>query len=184
MSTVERWGGSLAITSAAGKETAVTITLPKAEAPAYFVGELKLAPDRPVVVLDDDPGVHQVWRGRFESARLKEHNIEIFHFSEPEQMRSWVKAEPAKAENTIYLLDYELSGFKETGLSLAEELALCPRTILVSSRCEEPRIISECARLGVRIIPKGLAGFVPILISSTAAAAQAVLLDDDTIASV
>ncbi len=47
--TAESWGGSLTITSALGKGTIVTIKLPSAEAPAYFVSELKLALGRPIV---------------------------------------------------------------------------------------------------------------------------------------
>lgn len=179
-STAESWGGSLTITSAPGKGTTVTIKLPSAVAPDYFVSQLKLAPGRPILVLDDDAGVHQLWRGRFKSARISEHNIEDHHFSEPGQLRAWVKGNPEKAAQAICLFDYELSGFKETGLSLAEELGLCARTILVTSRSEEPRIIGECTRLGVGMIPKGLADFVPITIGA-ALPALAVLIDDDAI---
>jgi len=181
-STAESWGGSLAITSAPGKGTTVTIKLPPAAAPDYFVSALKLAPGRPILVLDDDAGVHHLWRGRFESARISEHNIEDHHFNEPEQLRAWLKANPDKVTQALCLFDYELAGFKETGLSLAEEFGLCARTILVTSRSEESRIISECTRLGVRMIPKGLASFVPVSCSSPALApARAVLLDDDAI---
>lgn len=178
--TAESWGGSLAITSAPGKGTTVTIKLPSAEAPAYFMSELKLTPGRPIIVLDDDAGVHQLWRGRFESTRISEHNIEDHHFSEPRQLLAWVEANPDKAGKAVCLFDYELAGFKETGLSLAEELGLCARTILVTSRSEEPRIIAECIRLGVGMIPKGLADFVPLTIGA-AVPALAVLIDDDAI---
>lgn len=177
-STAESWGGSLEITSTPGQGTAVIIKLPKAAAPAGFVPALVLPPGKPVVVLDDDTTIHQVWQGRFDSARIKEHDIEMFHFSEPDKLRAWVKTDPAKAKGAVCLFDYELLGFKETGLSLAEELGLCGKVILVTSRCEEPRIIEECARLNIRIIPKGLADFVPITITAPAPA-LAVLIDDD-----
>ena len=139
---------------------------------------LELPPGRPVVVLDDDATIHQVWQGRFDSARIKEHDIEVFHFSEPDKLRAWVKAESVKAKSAVCLFDYELLGFKETGLSLAEELGLCGKAILVTSRCEEPRIIEECDRLNIRMIPKGLADFVPITIAAPVPA-LAVLIDDD-----
>lgn len=177
-STAESWGGSLVITSELGKGTAVTIKLPKAEAPAGFVPALVLPPGQPVVVLDDDETIHQVWEGRFDSARVKEHDIEIIHFSEPDKLREWVKADPAKAKTAVCLFDYELLGFKETGLSLAEELDLCNKTILVTSRGEEQRIIEDCTRLNIRMIPKGLADFVPITIAAPVPA-LAVLIDDD-----
>lgn len=180
-STAESWGGSLTIASTPGKGTAVTLKLPQAQTPAGFVAALELTPGRPVVVFDDDPGIHQVWQGRFESSRLKDHNIDVIHFSEPAGLRAWAKAEPAKAKTAVCLFDYEFSGFKETGLSLAEELGLCAQTILVSSRCEEKRIIEDCARLKVRRIPKGLSDFVPITIAASAAPVFAVLLDNDAL---
>ena len=59
----ESWGGTLVITSELGKGTTVTIKLPKAEAPAGFVPMLELTSGKPVVVLDDDSTIHQVWQG-------------------------------------------------------------------------------------------------------------------------
>jgi len=184
--TVESWGGSLSITSELGKGTTATIKLLKAEAPEGFVPVLKLTSGSPVVVLDDDAAIHQVWQGRFDSLRVKEHDIEVLHFSEPDKLREWVKNNTAKAENAHYLFDYELVGYKETGLNLAEELELCGKTILVTSRCEEKRIIDECKRLKVRMIPKGLADFVPIQITDRVEGAGetkklAVLIDDDAL---
>ena len=184
--TAESWGGSLVITSELGKGTTVKIKLPKAEAPDGFVSVLELVSGRPIVVLDDDAAIHQVWQGRFDSARVKEHDIDVIHFSEPDKLREWVKVDPAKAKNAVCLFDYELLGFKETGLSLAEELGLCGKTILVTSRCEEDRIIEECKRLKIRMIPKGLADFVPIQIADRVERAGetkklAVLIDDDAL---
>ncbi len=175
---VESWGGTLAITSTPGKGTTVTIKLPKAEAPSGFVATVELIPSRPVVVLDDDKGIHSLWQKKLETVELKENNIEIIYFSEPATLRAWVKVEPAKAKAALYLFDYELSGHNETGLSLAEELGLCPHTIIVSGRSEEKQLTEDCARLKVRIIPKSLLEFVPVKIS---AARQAVLIDDDQI---
>ena len=49
----------------------------------------------------------------------------------------------------------------------------------MTSRHEEKRILDEARRLKVRIIPKGLAGLVPVSVKAPAGAARAVLLDDD-----
>ncbi|HAH31590.1 MAG TPA: hypothetical protein DCL44_04685 [Elusimicrobia bacterium] len=197
--TAESWGGGLVITSELGKGTTVTVKLPAAEPPAWFVSKLELSAGKTVVVLDDDESIHQVWRGRFESARVKEHGIEVYHFSEPDKLRVWVKDNPEKIESAVYLFDYELLGHKETGLSLAEELGLGGKVILVTSRYEEKRIIEGCQRLQMRMIPKGLAGLVPVTaenrgerigereetakqaIGSTPASGVEVLLDDDAL---
>jgi signal transduction histidine kinase len=181
-SAVENWGGSLAIASTLGKCTTVTIKLPAAEAPAGFVSVLELAAGMPVVVLDDDISIHQVWQGRFDSARVKESDIEIIHFSEPGKLREWVTKFPEKANRALYLFDYELLNYKETGLSLASELDLASKVILVTSRYEERGVIEESTRLGIRMIPKGLAGFVPIVIKSPPSGSKtAVLIDDDAL---
>ena len=174
----ESWGGNLVIDSTPGKGTAVTIKLPKAETPSGFVAALELVPGRPVIVLDDDKGIHSLWQKKLETVGLKENNIEVLYFSEPEGLRAWLKAEPAKAKIALCFFDYELTGQRETGISLAEELGLCPRTIIVSGRSEERQLMEDCARLKVRSIPKNLLEFVPV---KTGAPRQAVLIDDDII---
>jgi signal transduction histidine kinase len=184
--TAESWGGSFKISSEVGKGTIITVILPKAPPPDWFVPRLELSAGKPVVVLDDDSTIHQVWKGRFESSRVKEHGVEIFSFSTSEQLRDWVKSNPAKAEGATYLLDYELLGHTETGLAVAEQLNIARQSILVTSRWEEPQILAECNRLKIRLIPKGLSWLVPITVVDGASQKAtesknnvAVLVDDD-----
>ncbi|MBU0504356.1 hypothetical protein KJ708_00040, partial [bacterium] len=62
----------------------------------------------------------------------------------------------------LFLFDYELLGSDKTGLQVIKELNIKENAILVTSHYEEEHIRSECARLGVKLLPKNLAGFVPI----------------------
>jgi signal transduction histidine kinase len=187
--SVEAWGGRLSLASELGKGTTVSIELPKAQPPGWFVSRLELESGGTVVVLDDDASIHQVWQGRLDSAKAGAHGIEVLHFSTPAQLRVFFRENPAKARAALYLADYELAGHKETGLDLVCELGIGERSILVTSRSEEAGILAECRRLKVRMLPKGLAGFVPIAIRSaceeTGQARQdgpdAVLLDDDAL---
>lgn len=184
--TVESWGGSLGVESEPGKGTAVTLTFPQAAAPCWFVSELKFSPGRPVIVLDDDATIHQVWQSRFESLDLKKHKIQVFHFSTPAAFRGWVRQNAPEAGKALYLADFELLGYRETGLSLVEELGLGKQAVLVTSHYEEESIRENCIRLGTRLLPKGLAGMTPISIGedeggcgAPAAAQNAILVDDD-----
>jgi signal transduction histidine kinase len=179
--SIESWGGSLRIDSDLGKGTTVTIRLPRGRAPEWFVSGLKITPGATIVVLDDDTSIHQVWRGRFEAARVKNHGVEVLHFSTPAELRSWAQTGARTAKNTLYLMDFELLGYSETGLSLAEELGIGDRTILVTSRFDEKGILSESIRLNARLIPKALAGFVPISVAEVPSRGRfdAVLIDDD-----
>lgn len=175
---VESWGGSLEISSEAGKGTTVLVKLPAAAPPAWFVSELELRLDYPVIILDDDPTIHQIWEGRFDSLAARAGAVETLHFSRAEEFRTWVQGNPTRAGSAVYLLDFELRGSPETGLTLTEELGLGDRAILVTSRFEETAILNECLRLNARMIPKGLAGFVPIA-CPLSRCPDAVLIDDD-----
>ena len=177
--TVESWGGKLDIVSEQGKGTTVSVELPAAAAPEWFVTSLYLPAGRQVVVLDDDQTIHRVWQGRFESARVAEKGVELISFSSADKLRGWVRENPGKAAGARYLLDYELLDSKETGLGLAGELGLTDRAILVTSRYEEKHVLEECLRLKMRMIPKGLAGLVPI--SAGGQVKTAALIDDDAL---
>lgn len=185
-SSVESWGGMLELQSVVGTGTSVLITLPKAAAPSWFVAELRLAPQSTIVVLDDDESIHRIWQGRADSAKLGDFGITLVHVSTPSELRTW-KADNTKQHGaTQYLLDYELLGFKETGLDLVEELGIAAQSILVTSRYEEPAIRERCNKLKVPFIPKGMAGFVPISVDASIPASRdssnnpdAILIDDD-----
>ena len=65
--------------------------------------------------------------------------------------------------HTIYLFDYEILGAAKTGLDVLEELHITQNAILVTSHFEEEPIRTRCAALGVKLLPKNLAAFVPLI---------------------
>lgn len=171
--TAAAWGGTLELRSEVGKGTTAVLTLPKAQPPAWFVPVLELDPRQPVVILDDDTGIHTVWQKRFDSLPSAGPALDVHHFVNPSDCRDWVKVDASRGRNALYLSDYDLTAHNETGLDLIEELGLGERSILVTSRSEETQIIERCQRLKVRMIPKGLAKDVPIAHKPTSAAPAA-----------
>jgi hypothetical protein len=63
-------------------------------------------------------------------------------------------------------LDYEILGDPKTGLDVIELLGIATQSVLVTSRYEEENVLSRCQKLGVKLLPKNLAGFVPITIKN------------------
>lgn len=162
--TIESWNGSLKIDSTPKIGTIVRIELPLAKAPKWFVEHLTVPACSTVVILDDDLSIHQIWDNRFLSLNANDHTIELLHFSTPEQLITWTKKYKSEQPKTLFLVDYELLGFDQVGLDVIEELEIQSEAILVTGRYEETELRSRCNRLGVQLIPKGIAGFIPISI--------------------
>ena len=83
-----------------------------------------------------------------------------------------------KRYSSLFLVDFELLGHKETGIELIENLNISSSAILVSSRYEEKGVRQQAEKNNVRIIPKSMAALVPILIHDVKKF-DLVLIDDD-----
>ncbi|MBI2342957.1 MAG: hybrid sensor histidine kinase/response regulator [Deltaproteobacteria bacterium] len=157
-SIVESWGGSLTLNSTVGTGTTAIVSLPRAPAPAWFVPELVIPEGSLVIIVDDDTSIHQVWQERFDTIDCAKHGIVLRHFSSGAAVREWYGPEP----HVLFLCDYELLGESCNGLDLIGQLGAESQAVLVTSHYEEGSLRARCAAMGVRLIPKGLAGFVPL----------------------
>ncbi len=177
---VESWNGELIYSSKEGFGTTASIILPKSKTPKWFIEKLLISSSYQLNILDDDPSIHSIWDKRFEDS-----NLIINHFYKPSDIRSWVNL--YKNESALFLCDYELIGYSETGLTLIKELNIKDSAFLVTSRYEEEYIINECENLEIGLIPKSLAGCVPIEIENNTnkinheniKKKEVILLDDD-----
>lgn len=159
---IEKWGGAIHLQSTVGKGTIVTVTLPQAPPPAWFVPSLSLTDQLTIGILDDDPSIHAVWQERFAQYREKVCNLILLHFSNAQDMIAWHQQTKEHAEKRLYLIDYELLDQPSDGVALIERLHIAAESILVTSRYDEERIQQACAAHDIRLLPKGFAGFVPI----------------------
>lgn len=172
---VSLWGGDLLIDSNVGEGTKVTIRLPISPTPEWFLDKLYLRST--IVILDDDPSIHQIWRGRFASSAPEFERLSIFNFATTQELHRWCHENPVLMKQALFLLDFELLGSDQNGLDVANSLDISDRSVLVTSRFEEQKIRERCLRLGMKLIPKGLAGFVPIVVEVEDF--SAILIDDD-----
>jgi signal transduction histidine kinase len=175
--TAESFGGSFQIESTEGQGTLIKIILPLADSPAWFAGKIDLTGKKYLVSLDDDISIHQIWSGRLQSLGFRD--IEHIKFQSGEAFSNYVNANINKLRQTQFLVDFELLNQSKTGLDIIEDLGIEKYSILVTSRHEEASIQSRAARLRLSILPKSLAGFVPIEMEAPKEHYDWVLLDDD-----
>ncbi len=178
---IESLGGKISIRSVLGAGTQVVLTLPLHSPPSWFAESLSLFGINRVVVLDDDPSIHELWRYRLKNLDLDDPITED-HFERGADFERWMLSHCGRPERTVYLIDYELLGENETGLDWIERLELRSSAYLITSRFEEEHLIRRCEQLGVKLIPKNLAGWVPIELKRTGSASSSlpcVLIDDE-----
>jgi len=156
---IKNWNGSYDIQSKVGEGTTFTITLPISEEPDWFQGYITFSPNTHIVVLDDDESIHNVWQTRFHN-NPENKSVTLDHFYESSNFTEYCKT--SHSEHDLFLVDYELVNSNETGLDMIEQLDLKKQAILVTSRYEEPEIRERIRKLGVKIIPKSFAPYIPI----------------------
>jgi|GEM_PF-934132 len=193
--TIESFNGKFEVLSRVGVGTTITMSFPKAVAPSWFVEKLILPSGSQVVSLDDDLSIHQIWKGLLQSLNAESFGIELLSFTSGNEFKNYIVSQTTTSNSSLsktsdhakktYLIDFELLSQSMTGLDLIEELGLgnnpANPAILVTSRYEEEHIQNRCAKLGVRLIPKGMAGFVPIEITQPKQKYDAILIDDDAL---
>jgi anti-sigma regulatory factor (Ser/Thr protein kinase) len=165
-STVALWGGSLSIQSSTGAGTNVEIRLPAVPPPSWFADKIELRPDQIVAILDDDEAIHATWDSLL--TPYASAGGEVVHFTEARLFRTWLSH--YRDGRLLCLVDYELPRQEVSGLDIIEQEEIADRAILVTSRSTEPVVLNRVSRLGLRIIPKGLVGQLPIILAGSQAA--------------
>lgn len=166
---IEQIKGEIALHSTINVGTKVTIKLPKTDSPAWFCKNIDIHDDVKIIVLDDDPSIHDAWDERF--GHLS--HINLVHFYRASDLSSNIPAAD------IYLVDYELLNDNVNGLDVIEKLRLGKRAVLVTSCFEDKALRVRCERLGVKIIPKPFVPYISILSSTHSQISCLVFIDND-----
>lgn len=161
--TLESWGGKLAIESVVGQGTSVTLSLEAAPIPGWFLPELHLRKDQMVVVIDDDNMIHELWRVRF--AALDDSGLSLVHLHRPEELENWLSDNPGAMARTRFLVDFDFKGSPLTGLDLIRKNSIYFKSVLVTGQTDLKELRNICANMNVRLLPKSMAASVPIRIS-------------------
>lgn len=161
--TIRSWDGQIKFDSKINFGTTVYISLPLCSIPIWFLDKLLIHENSRLIVLDDDPSIHQVWNFRFDRIELSKHFISRHDFQSSNELEKYLQHCPL-IDDDLMLCDYEIIGERENGLDIMQRLNLQNNSILVTSRYEQPEIQECCEQLGVKLLPKSLAALVPIIV--------------------
>lgn len=177
--TAKKFGGFLKIESTEECGTAVTLCLPLAIPPNWFAQKLDLKNKNLLISLDDDTSIHQIWAKRIQL--LNNDKIRHEKFQSGDVFKDFTRTHLTDINQTLFLIDYELLNQHKNGLDLISELKIGRCSILVTSRYEDEEIKLNALRLGIQILPKSLAGFIPIETDEQKNKYDIILIDDDSL---
>jgi two-component sensor histidine kinase len=155
--TVEELGGSISILSSEGIGFEVKLLLPDCAPPAFFLQSIELLKGQRVVIVDDDPSIHSIWK-----QKLKPDSVyEILH--SPEELKVWLGKRPESDITRFkYLIDFEFRASDQNGLDVISDLRIAEDSVLVTSHFDEPDIQRQCLNMGIKMVPKSHVGTLAI----------------------
>ena len=170
---VEKLNGKMLIHSEINVGTKVTISLPRSDYPHWFCKTLNIKSPAVIVVLDDDPSIHDAWNERLNHIT----DAKIAHFSKASDLTPH-KINELNAD--LYLVDYELLADNKNGIDVIEALNLSKKAVLVTSCFEDITVRNRCKKLGIKIIPKSYVPYIPVvIIPNQLVNNKLVFIDDD-----
>jgi signal transduction histidine kinase len=148
------WNGKLEYVSTIGVGTTATLQLPIAPNPTWFREDLRFTGYSTVVIVDDDPTIHSVWKNRIAQSNS---DISVEHFFSAESASSWAVQHRESASGCLLLTDFNLNSLTGTGLTVLERFGLKhPSAVMVTNAFNDVDLRRRCEKLNVKLMPKSM----------------------------
>jgi signal transduction histidine kinase len=154
-------GGSIEARPNTGSGTTVLLRLPRVAQPGWFCRSIEVSSAAYVVVADDDVSIHEVWGRRLSELQNGANRVPVHHYQSPEDLREKLGG-LGDIRGGVFLIDFEFKTSPVDGIALIQELSLGNRSVLVTSHDDDSVVRDRAMSLGVVIVPKALAGYVPL----------------------
>jgi signal transduction histidine kinase len=141
--TLINYGGEISIHSTPQVGTRIKILLPS------LCRELVIPFNDQVIIIDDDPIIHDLWRKKFSSLVMQN---QVLYFHSPED---FIKHSSEKDLNFFGLVDYEFRNSNLNGLDIVAKFNKCV-WYMVSNRFDDQSLLTKCLEAKIRLVPKNL----------------------------
>ncbi|WP_186645662.1 ATP-binding protein [Fluviispira vulneris] len=160
---IKSWNGILDISSKLNHGTNVIIKLPLTHPPIWLANSINVCKNSILIILDDDPSIHDIFLYRLKEAISNSDQIKIININNPDQIISIISKYKNFAKITL-LIDFEFIGSNLNGIDIICKHKLYDISTLVTSYYDDNLIQEKCTSLQLKILPKNLAYYVPIKI--------------------
>jgi len=150
LSTIQTLGGKIEIDSEIGSGTTVKLEFP-VTAKASELPSIEIDKTQTVVILDDDPLIHQCWQLKIpEDSGVKRVNL-----YSAQEFELWMAQHgPGDFGSRVYFMDYDLKTDHTNGIDLIARYDLALEARLITGMADSDPVISEARRNRIRLISK------------------------------
>lgn len=159
--------GKLEFESREGKGSTFRIILNSTNPSKIFTNEINTALYEKIIILDDDPGFHEVWIQKL--SKSKDKLIHIYSISE------MLVHFPKLNDSILLLSDFELMDKNMNGIDLILYFNHLRSSILITARSDETFIQEKCLKHSIKLIAKAAINQIKV----TEEFGHIVLIDDE-----
>ena len=161
--TLAKWDGTIALNKGSSNGCLITITLPLAKPPSWFIDRLSILENSTVICVDDSVSIFNAWKARLEPFNG---SIQLKHCK---NQNALTEALLKQNKPCTYLIDFEFHGQDYTGIDLVKQILPVmksqDRIFMVTSRANDKNIHAFCKEVGIKMIPKFFALRIPIFLT-------------------
>jgi signal transduction histidine kinase/CheY-like chemotaxis protein len=151
----KKHGGDIKINSVIGGGAEALLSFPISSRPRWLADKVEIDFNKPVMIIDDDASIHDVWTKKLEGLSVTRHDFYTIDQAREHLLKNELPG--------IILCDYEFFGSEDTGLDFLESIKnLKSEKYLVTTHVDNFEIIERCEDNDFQLIPKHLLPYISI----------------------
>ena len=153
------WNGRLKIESKNGKGTTIQLLFPVVSRSDLYVENINLSNDDTVIVIDDQPAIHRMWKLRLNELHFAGKIEGFFSVDEAKDFLS------KNSHNKVHLfVDYDLGENEARGVTIFKFIKDFKFAAMVTGHFDDEEVRTFCRKNKIGLLPKTMLPTVPISI--------------------
>ena len=155
---LKRWNADIYYQTEKNLGTTANLVFEIVDENPLFPSEILIPEDSTVVILDDDPSVHESWRQRFKA--FQDNNVSFKYFEQPNEATIVINELKSTGTDFLFLGDYDLRDRNINGLKFIEDNNIIDHSVLVTSSIKA--VLNECRVKQIPVISKSIQSTISI----------------------